>query len=105
MTELDLEVTCWDDLVNPGLKNVLDEWKKQGRLDDENVCPYLRRAGDYFYWCGGQRFLDYARGGGVVGGDPSTSHVIYQSAVHIGELQLWCAYRDNFHTCVELSEY
>ncbi|OYT37838.1 hypothetical protein B6U82_01025 [Candidatus Pacearchaeota archaeon ex4484_31] len=80
------DIKKFDDIILPEEKKIISELEK--RL--KKKCPYLRKEGKYFYYCG----LNLPE---QIDKKPSPSNPIYQRHVDLATLQLHCM--DNFETC------
>ena len=73
------DIKCFDDIVPPGNKEIISDLEKAM----EKRCPYLRKMGNFFYYCG-------INVSGEPDLKPSPRNPIYQSILGVADLQLWC---------------
>jgi hypothetical protein len=84
-------VRTFDDLVVEGV----GEFTSKLERETENKCPYLKKKGKAFFYCGRGIHEDRSN-------TPSLSHPAYLNQQHSAELQLYCL--GNYESCQKVRD-
>ena len=80
------DIKTYDDIISDGERKIISELEKKLK----SKCPYLRKEGKYFYYCG----LDLPE---IEDKKPDPFNPIYMRHVDCISLQLYCM--SNFELC------
>lgn len=80
------DVKTFDDIIMENERKIISELE----IKSKRRCPYLRKEGKYFYYCG----FDLQE---IRDKKPEPFNQIYQRHLHVIEMQLHCM--GSFYTC------
>jgi len=89
------KVKSFDDIVLPEERRIISDLEKEVKGEGREKCPFLRKKGNFFYFC--QLRVERYKRFGYTDEELSLSNPTYLAKVDVVELQLRCF--DDYRKC------